>query len=428
METLDFHLKHLDFISKPNFEFKGLFKNIKFITDFNYEKKNVFLRLDLNISFDQKTNIKETILNDLRFQESLTSIQYLLDQKAKLIVGTHRGRPQKLMDQNALTLQPIATVLSDYLKKEVFFVEDPLGPATKLLLNHLKPDQFIFLENLRFSPHETKDTLYFSNQISEYIHIYINDAFGVSHRKHGSVFGLPKKMQKKGMGFLMKKEIEILEKVLHFQTEENSFFALILGGSKVEDKIELIENLLKNKKGSLFFGGAMAYTFLKAKNISIGSHYPLEEEKIKFAKELLKKFEAQKQKVFLPIDHKVKIKDQFFLTKGPEIEENHQGVDIGPKTIELYKKKLRKAKMIFWNGPLGIIEKKESKEGTFKILEALAQSSAFTVVGGGDSAKAVQESQLRNKINFISTGGGASLKYLQNGTLPGIEALKNNSP
>ena len=431
LRTDEFHFHpHEKAYEAPIKNLHPIFKNISLIEDLHVENKNVFLRLDLNIPFS-KGNKEKQIAQNLRIKMSIPTIENLLERKAKIVIGAHLGRPQTKKDQQNLSLEPIAKVLSECLKKDVLFVEDPLSPALKVLLQSLKSDQIIMLENLRFNSSEIKNDSHFAKKLSETVDIYINDAFGVSHRKHASIFELPQNMREKGMGFLMKQEIEMLNKILLDNNHQSSFL-LILGGRKVKDKINLIQKLMERKETRLILGGAMAYTFLSAKGVFMNP--PLvEKSKVNYAKKLLHHLKRKGKKVLLPLDHKIipydkegKITEKHLIrvTEGPQIPEGFKGVDIGPKTIQAYKEEIDKVKLIFWNGPMGIFEIEGFEEGTFKMIEALSKSEAFTMIGGGDSARAVQDSHFEDKINYISTGGGASLTYLEKSTLPGIEALR----
>jgi phosphoglycerate kinase len=393
-------------------------EGIKSIENFQLEDKRVFLRLDLNVPRDDKGHITD----DTRIRAALPTIRYAIDKGAKVILASHLGRPKGGPDPK-YSLEPVAEYLTKALDKEIILVEEPRGHAPKALLAGLKPSQVILLENLRFDPGEEKNDRDFAQALVSFSDIYINDAFGASHRAHASIVAMPELMEKRGIGFLMKKEIEMLDTV---RMNPSHPFLTILGGAKVSDKIDVIE-VLMDKVDSMIIGGAMAYTFLAAKNISTGKSL-VEKDKIKFAQELMQRAEARNKKILLPVDHRITqdIKDTKSLkvTEGASIPEGWMGVDIGPKTAMEYAKEIAKAKTIFWNGPMGVFETPEFAQGTFAVARAISESKAISVVGGGDSAAAAQASGLADKFTHISTGGGASLEFLQGDKLPGIEALR----
>jgi phosphoglycerate kinase len=279
------------------------------------------------------------------------------------------------------------------------------------------------LENLRFDPGEEKNDRELATHLASFTEIYINDAFGASHRAHASIVALPEQVEKRGIGFLMKKEIEMLDRI---RLNPESPFVTVMGGAKVSDKIEVIEVLL-SKVDSMIIGGAMAYTFLAAQNIGTGNSL-LERDNVKFAQELLARTKSRGKKILLPLDHRIvsgfKETDSLKVTEGASIPDGWMGVDIGPRTEKLFAEELAKAKTVFWNGPMGVFETPEYAKGTFAIAKAITDSSAITVVGGGDSASAAHASGLADKFTHISTGGGAGLEFLQGDKLPGIEALR----
>jgi len=399
---------------------KSALAGIKSIEEFELKDKKVFLRLDLNAPIK---NGKVT--DDTRIRESLPTIKYALEKGARLIVASHLGRP-KGPDDKQYSLQPVAALLGDLLGKEVIFIEEAESDAPKALLKTLMKDQFLVLENLRFSDEETKDGEDFARKLASYTDIYINDAFGASHRAHASIHRLPSLIKNKGIGFLIKREIEVLDRVLH--SAEKPFYA-ILGGAKVSDKIGVIENLI-DRVDALFIGGAMAYTFLKAQGREIGKSL-VETDKVKYAKELIQRIEARDKKLFLPVDHVVAkgIEDtgSAQTTKTDAIPEGFMGVDLGPKTRAQFANELMKAKTVLWNGPMGVFETPQFAEGTLAVARAITSGQAYTVVGGGDSAAAINQSGLAEKISHISTGGGASLEFLQGDRLPGLEVLREKA-
>ncbi len=390
---------------------------IRSIESFELEDKRVFIRVDFNVP------IKDgEVSDDTRIRAALPTIQYAIEKGAKIVLASHFGRPKTEEDRKTMSMEPIAQHLSDVLKMEVILIEDPVSDAAKALLAGLKPSQILMLENLRFDEGEEANNREFAQSIAEYTEIYINDAFGASHRAHASIVALAQLIPQRGLGFLMKKEIEMLDKVRH--NYESPYIA-ILGGAKVSDKIDMIEMLL-DRIDSLIVGGAMAYTFLAAKAIPVGKSR-VEKDKVKFAAELIKRCEARGKKFLLPVDHVVvPAIDQVSARKTvSQIPEDMMAVDIGPESVALFAAEIARGKTIFWNGPMGIFETAEFSNGTFKVAEAMAEnSSATTVVGGGDSAAAANASGFAERMSHISTGGGASLEFLQGQKLPGVEALR----
>jgi phosphoglycerate kinase len=392
-------------------------EGIKSIENFQLEDKRLFLRLDLNVPMSDDYKITD----DTRIRAALPTIRYAIDKGAKIILSSHLGRPKGT--EKKYSLEPVADYLSEILSKEIILVEEPRGHAPKALLAGLKPSQIIILENLRFDKGEEKNDRDFAQCLASFSDIYINDAFGASHRAHASIVALPELMEKRGIGFLMRKEIEMLDTI---RLNPEHPFLTILGGAKVSDKIDVIE-VLMDKVDTMIIGGAMAYTFLAAQNVPIGKSL-VEKDKVRFATELIERAKARNKRLLLPVDHRITqdIKDteNSKLTDGVGISAGWMGVDIGPKTLALYAQEVTRAKTIFWNGPMGVFETKEFSEGTFGLAQAISDTSALSVVGGGDSAAAAQASGLADKFSHISTGGGASLEFLQGDKLPGIEALR----
>ena len=402
-------------------------KGIKRIDELEIREKRVFLRVDFNVPMSGGQ-----ITDDNRIRAALPTIRYALEHGAKLVAASHLGRPEKDKDRAKYSLEPVATRLSELLDIEVILVEDPASDAPKGLLLGLKPTQMILLENLRFIEGETLNERDFASNMAAYTDVYINDAFGASHRAHASIAALPEMVSQKGIGFLIAKEIEFLDRLLHAPVKP---YMAILGGAKVSDKIPVIENMIDLVDG-FFVGGAMAYTFLSAQRIPVGSSR-VEKDKLAFAAEMIGRIEARGKKIFLPVDHVISAglaKDGSAqpptrVTEGVAIPDGFMGFDIGPKTRELFKKELKRAKTVFWNGPMGVFEKPEFSAGTFSIARALAEmSDAITVVGGGDSAAAAAASGVADKMSHISTGGGAALEYLQGDKLPGLEVLRQLKP
>lgn len=394
-------------------------KGIKTIKEIDTKDKKVFLRLDLNVPIE-----KSQITDETRIQASLPTIQYLLDQGAKLIIASHLGRPKGPGDKD-YSLEPVGKRLAELLNIEVMLVEEPDSEATKSLLMGLKKNQIILLENVRFHEGETKDSIEFAQTLAPLADVYINDAFGASHRAHATIHALPSLMKEKGVGFLIEKEIKMLDQLLE---SPNRPYLAILGGAKVSDKIAVIEKLIDIVDGFII-GGAMAYTFLKAKNIAIGKSL-VEGEKLNYAREMMARVEARNKTLLLPVDHIIasSITDTVGEpTRDVTIPADKLALDIGPETLKQFKVAISNASTLFWNGPMGVFEKEAFSKGTFGLAEAMAHSKAIKIVGGGDSAAAAEQSGFANLMTHISTGGGASLEYLQGDKLPGLEILRTKS-
>ena len=393
-------------------------KDITFIEDLELKDKKVFIRLDLNVPMKDGT-----ITDDTRIQGALPTIRYALEKGAKIVLCSHLGRPKTEEDRKTLSLEPVGNRLSELLNVDVQLIENPVSDAAKALLPTLRPNQIVLLENIRFLEGEEANSEKLAAKIASYVDVYINDAFGASHRAHATIVALPHLMKHKAVGYLIKKEIEMLDKILY---EPQTPFVVLMGGSKVSDKIGVIENLM-DKIDTFLVGGAMSYTFLQAMNVSVGNS-KLEKGKINLAKDLLKRLEMREKKLLLPVDHviveKFDAEAHTKITDGSSIPEGWMGVDIGPKTAALFAEHIHAAGTVFWNGPMGIFEVKNFAKGSFQMAEALAKSPCISIVGGGDSASAVNASGYADQMTHISTGGGASLEYLQGDKLPGLEALR----
>jgi phosphoglycerate kinase len=391
---------------------------IKSLEDFELDDKRVFLRLDLNVPLEDGV-----ITDDTRIVAALPTIRYALEKGAKLALASHLGRPKTEADRVALSMEPIAHYLIKALGCDVMLIDDLRGDAAKALFPGLKSNQIVLFDNLRFDAGEEKNDVELAQRLASYFDIYINDAFGASHRAHMSVVALPQEFKERGIGFLMKKEIQMLDHVL--EGGEAPFVA-ILGGAKVSDKITVIEKLI-DKVDALVIGGAMAYTFLAAQKVSIGDSL-VENDKVKFAGDLIKRMEARNKKLYLPVDHRTvtgfKNVDSLSVTKSAAIDAGKMGIDIGPQTEKLFADVIKASKTVFWNGPMGVFETEAYAKGTFAVAKAVAEADALSIVGGGDSAAAAKLSGYADQMSHISTGGGASLEYLQGDKLPGIEALR----
>ncbi|MEZ4871527.1 MAG: phosphoglycerate kinase [Bdellovibrionales bacterium] len=395
-------------------------RDIPFIEDLSLKGKQVFIRVDFNVPI-----VDGEITDDSRIRAALQTIRYCMDQGAKVVLGSHFGRPKTEEDRKKLSLEPVANRLQQLLDCEVILIEDPLSDAPQALLKTLRPNQILLLENLRFFAGETKNEKGLVDAVSKYADVYINDAFGASHRAHSSIVGLPAVIKSKAMGFLIKKEIENLNLIL--KGAESPYIA-ILGGAKVSDKITIIKDLM-NKVDGFIIGGAMAYTFIKAKGLNVGNSL-VEKDQLQFARKLIGGMDARNKQLLLPVDHIVAprfdaTEGEVKITKDQSIEDGYMGLDIGPKTRSLYAEAIGKAKTVFWNGPMGVFENPLFNKGTFAVAEAIAHSNATSIVGGGDSASAARQSGFADDFTHISTGGGASLEYLQGIAMPGLLALQD---
>lgn len=399
----------------------------KTIKDIDVSGKKVLVRVDYNVPLDENQNVT----NDKRIMATIPTLKYLLEQKAAIILMSHLGRP-KGKNVPAMSLKPAAKRLSEILKLEVKMAPDCVGLEVKKMAEELKLGEILLLENLRFHPEEEKNDDKFAEELASLGNVFIQDAFGTVHRAHASTAGITKYIKVAAAGFLVEKELQFLGEALN--NPKRPFLA-ILGGAKVSDKINVIENLL-GKVDSLIIGGAMAFTFLKAENVAIGKSL-VEEDKVDLARSLLKKAADKKIQMFIPMDHVTVDKVDFVNkktgegavikeTEGADVPEGFMGVDIGPMTIARIAPVVLGAQTIVWNGPVGVFEIEEFSKGTVEIAKLVAQATekgAVSVVGGGDSIAAVKKAGVDKKISHISTGGGASLEFLEGKELPGIAAL-----
>ena len=381
------------------------------IRDLDLKNKTVFIRVDFNVPLAPGG---QEITSDKRIRASLPNIQYALDHGAAVILASHLGRP-KGKPNPEMSLKPVAKRLAELLAKPVAMAPDCVGPEVEKM--RPAPGQILLLENLRFHPEEEKNDPGFSKQLASLCEVYVNDAFGSAHRAHASTVGMIQFVPQAAAGLLMDKELEYLTKAT--KNPERPSVA-ILGGAKVSDKIEVIENLMK-VVDQLLIGGAMAYTFMKAKGEPIGKSL-VEDDKVTLAKDLLVR---AGNKLLLPKDHVVtaELKEGADSRVVTDIPDGMLAVDIGPATIEAYSAVIAKAKTIIWNGPMGVFEKPPFDRGTVAIAKAVASSGAISVVGGGDSEKAIKSAGVTDKISHVSTGGGASLEFLAGIELPGVAAL-----
>ena len=393
--------------------------NKKTVRDIDVAGKKVLVRCDFNVPLDGETG---TITDNRRIRAAIPTIQYLIDHNAKVILCSHLGRPKGEANPK-YSLKPVAEELSKLLGKEVKLAKDVIGEDAQKLTSEIKEGEVVLLENVRFHKEEEKNDPEFAKKLASFAEIYVNDAFGTAHRAHASTAGVADYLPAVS-GFLIEKELEFLGSSL--ENPERPFVA-ILGGAKVSDKIGVIENLIE-KVDTLIIGGGMAYTFYKAQGHHIGTSI-CEEDKLDLATSLLKKAEEKGVKLLLPVDNHVSSEysndgeDRF--VESTEIPDGFMGLDIGPKTIENFKNAIKNAKTVLWNGPLGVTEFSKFAEGTRAIATALAESDAVTIIGGGDSAAAVEKMGLADKMTHISTGGGASLELLEGKKLPGISIISD---
>ena len=392
--------------------------NKKTVKDIDVKDKKVLVRCDFNVPLDADLNITD----ETRINAALPTIKYLLDNGAAVILCSHLGRPKGEFNMK-YSLAPVAKSLSGKLGFDVKLAKDVVGPDAKALAAAVKPGKAVLLENVRFMAGEEKNDPELSKELASLADIYVSDAFGTVHRAHSSTAGVASYLPAVA-GFLIGKELDFLGGAISNPARP---FVAILGGAKVKDKIGVITNLLE-KVDALLIGGGMAYTFIKAQGGKIGGSL-LDEERIDLAKELLEKAKAKGVKLLLPVDNlagdafsndcNIKVVDAY------DIPDGFQGMDIGPKSIELFSAEIANAKTVVWNGPMGVFEMPNFAEGTLAIAKALAASDATTIIGGGDSAAAVTQMGLADKMSHISTGGGASLEFLEGKELPGVAALND---
>jgi phosphoglycerate kinase len=394
--------------------------NKKTIDQISLASKRVLVRVDFNVPFDEKKNVSD----DKRIVESLPTIKKIIADGGKAILMSHLGRP-KGQPNPKYSLEPVAVRLSELLGKEVKMAPDCVGPEVKALADALQPGDVLLLENLRFHAEEEKNDPEFAKQLAELGDVYVNDAFGSAHRAHASTEGVTKYISVAVAGYLMKKELDYLGSAI---ANPKRPYCAILGGAKISGKIDVINRLL-DSVDTMIIGGGMAYTFYKAQGLEIGTSL-LEAEKVDLAKELLERFSKSKAKVLLPVD--VLVASEFSndspstVVPITEIPADKMGLDIGPKTRELFSEAIKASKTVVWNGPMGVFEFDNYAHGTNAIAQALVDATAdgaITIIGGGDSAAAIAKAGLEKQVSHVSTGGGASLEFLEGKVLPGVEAL-----
>jgi phosphoglycerate kinase len=390
---------------------------IRSIRDLPIEGRRTFIRVDFNVPLE---NGKVTDAS--RVDATLPTIRHALERGAKVVLASHAGRP-KGKRKPEYSLEPVGAILAEKLNCEVLLTDDCISDAAFKVVSDLRERQVALLENLRFHPGEEANDEAFARELAKLADVYVNDAFGAAHRAHASVSALPKLMRERGIGLLMEKEISALERM---RTADAHPFVAVLGGAKVSDKIGVLEALLE-RVDALLIGGAMANTFLAAQGLSLGKSL-VEQDKLALARSLMQRAQDKKVKLMLPVD--LVVAPAIDAAEGRvvatnEVPADEMALDIGPRTAEAFRQVILPAKALFWNGPLGLFEKKPFSEGTFAVARAGAESAGFTVVGGGDSVAAVNQAGLAAKYDHVSTGGGASLEFLEGRPMPGIEAVKS---
>ena len=393
---------------------------VKTIDDLDLRGKRTFVRVDFNVPLDSDG----TVTDETRIDAALPTIKKLHEKGAKIILASHLGRPKGERNQS-MSLSPVAPLLAKKLGLPVLFLDDCIGEQVKTATEALQDGQIALLENLRFHKGETENDSVFSENLASLADVFVNDAFGTAHRAHASTYGVPSILSDKVSGFLIAKELEFLGEKTSNPARP---FVVILGGAKVSDKITVIDKLL-DKADSIIIGGAMAYTFALAAGKKVGESL-CEPDKVDLAKSALIKAEKNGVNFFLPVDTLITDSLDFEakeiggakIVEG-DIPDGWEGVDIGPKTTKLYQEAISDAETILWNGPMGVFEIEASSKGTFAVAKTVAKSSAVSIIGGGDSVKAINRSGYSNDVTFMSTGGGASLEFLEGKDLPGVSIL-----
>lgn len=393
---------------------------IKSIDDLELKDKRVFVRVDFNVPLDSDGSITD----DTRINAALPTIRKLSQAGAKVVLASHLGRP-KGQKVASMSLAPVAPVLAQLIGLPVLFLDDCKGEKIESAVNSMTSGQIALLENLRFYNGETDNDPLFAQSLAKLADVYVNDAFGTAHRAHASTFGVAELIPHRAAGYLIQKELEFLGQKT--QSPDRPFI-VILGGAKVSDKITVIDRLL-DKADTIIIGGGMAYTFALANGQTVGDSL-CEPDKVELAREAMKKAKEKGVKFMLPVDYLVtdaldfgnKTLGATQVVEG-SIPDGWEGVDAGPKTIEMYSEEVSRAQSVLWNGPMGVFEIEGASKGTFAIAKAVAQSNALSIIGGGDSVKAIKQSGYSDQVSFMSTGGGASLEFLEGKELPGVSVL-----
>jgi phosphoglycerate kinase len=391
---------------------------IKSIADLPIEGRRVFIRVDFNVPLTPAKGVAD----DSRIKASLPTIRHAIERGARVILASHLGRPKGVTP--GLSLEPVGARLAELLGKEVLLTDEAVGDGARKVVADLRDGDVALLENLRFFPGEEANDDGFARQLASYADVYVNDAFGTAHRAHASTAGMIKYVQAKGAGFLMQKEVQFLGKLLG---DVDRPYLAVVGGAKVSDKIAVLENLL-GRVDAFLIGGAMANTFLKAKGGDVGKSR-VEEDKLALARAFLAKAELRKVEVLLPSDVIAATgldATEGQAVRGDKVPADLMALDIGPQAAAGFADRIARARTVFWNGPMGVFEKKPFAGGTLAVAKAVAACKGLTVVGGGDSVAAVNEMGVADQIKHISTGGGASLEFIEGKTLPGIAALEQS--
>jgi phosphoglycerate kinase len=391
---------------------------IRSIAELPIEGRRTFIRVDFNVPLTPARGVAD----DSRIRASLPTIKHAIERGARVILASHLGRPKG--PTPSLSLEPVGARLAELLGKEVLLTDEAVGDGARKVVADLRDGEVALLENLRFNPGEEANDEGFARQLAAYADVYVNDAFGTAHRAHASTVGMIEYVPEKGAGLLMMKEIQFLGKLLG---EVERPFLAVVGGAKVSDKIAVLENLL-GRVSAFLIGGAMANTFLKARGINVGKSR-VEEDKLAVARAFLKKAEDRKVEVLLPVDVVAATgldAASGQVVRADAIPADLMALDIGPETANGFADRIARARTVFWNGPMGVFEKKPFAQGTLAVGKAVASCRGLTVVGGGDSVAAVNEAGVADQISHISTGGGASLEFIEGKTLPGIAALETN--
>jgi phosphoglycerate kinase len=389
---------------------------LRTLNDLNVVGRTVFLRVDFNVPLDG-----DKVTDDTRIRAAIPTIKAIMEKGGRVLLASHLGRP-KGKKKPEFSMEPAALRLAELMNVEVLLADDCIGDGAKKVVTDLRDTQLAMLENLRFYAEEEADDEGFARELAKLCEVYVNDAFGVSHRAHASVHALPKLMQQRGAGLLVQKEVAALEKV---RAGAEHPFVAVLGGAKVSDKIEVIEALLE-RVDELLIGGAMANTFLAAQGLNLGKSR-IEEDKLPLARTLIQKAREKNVQLLLPVD--VVVAESLDAKSGKPtdvtvVRPEEMALDIGPRSTKNFGERIRRAKTVFWNGPMGLFENAAFAEGSFGVARAMADCSGFTVVGGGDSVAAANSAGLSDKYSHVSTGGGASLELIEGKKLPGVEVLR----